>query len=259
MAPNEISNLKLWLVADRVNMTVRGTDEIQLWNDISGNSRQFESSAQANEPFVIDSVINGKSVARFDGSSEFLRDNGAASYYDFYHGATSSSQKCTAALLFYITDLDPEKNQQLLGTHAGNSANSGSAFPHLTAGADDDKMQYTVFRFVSGTNVVQYKTPNNSCLTQLWNWVMCDLDTTITTDCSHIFINNVEQAKSDRNNPPHTGGPTATLHIGVLSTQSTYTKMDLREVVMYDKVLSQAERDGLARYYNDEYGLTISI
>jgi hypothetical protein len=64
--PTDLANLQLWLKAD--SLTLNDGDAIGTWADSSGAGRNFtQAGAETLKPTFKTNIVNGKSVARFDG------------------------------------------------------------------------------------------------------------------------------------------------------------------------------------------------
>ena len=46
------------------------------WNDVSGNARHFIQGTAANRPLIVSGGLNGRRTIRFDGTNDFMTDNG---------------------------------------------------------------------------------------------------------------------------------------------------------------------------------------
>src|SRR5216683_2644309 len=64
------SGLQLWLKAD-AGVTLNGSTVSQ-WADQSGSGYNASQATTSKQPLLVSSVLNGKSVVRFDGAADFL-------------------------------------------------------------------------------------------------------------------------------------------------------------------------------------------
>lgn len=70
--PAEITTA-LWLDADDSGtLTLDGSDNVEQWDDKSGNGRDFTQSTEAERPSIGSAAINGKDVVRFGGGNDVL-------------------------------------------------------------------------------------------------------------------------------------------------------------------------------------------
>jgi hypothetical protein len=70
--PTDISGTYLWLdAADAGSVTLNGSNVSQ-WDDKSGNSRHFTQTTAGRQPPYIESSINGKNIIRTNGAFHYL-------------------------------------------------------------------------------------------------------------------------------------------------------------------------------------------
>ena len=78
-SPTNASGLHLWLDADDASTIVTNSNAgITNWLDKSGGSRNFTQTTAAAAPSNALAQINGRAVARFNTTSTYIRDDGAA-------------------------------------------------------------------------------------------------------------------------------------------------------------------------------------
>jgi hypothetical protein len=71
--PSDISDLALWLdAADASTLTLDGSNNVEQWNDKSGNGRHVEQSNATLRPARTLSSINGLTALTFDGTDDRL-------------------------------------------------------------------------------------------------------------------------------------------------------------------------------------------
>jgi hypothetical protein len=72
-SPSDISNLAIWLdAADASTLTLDGSNNVEQWNDKSGNGRHVEQSNATLRPARTLSSINGLTALTFDGTDDRL-------------------------------------------------------------------------------------------------------------------------------------------------------------------------------------------
>ena len=69
--PRKIAGLKLWLDANKITGLSDG-DPVTTWSDLSGNGKDATQAAGGAKPTYKTGIQNGRSVVRFDGSSDFM-------------------------------------------------------------------------------------------------------------------------------------------------------------------------------------------
>jgi hypothetical protein len=94
--PTSIADLKAWFDgSDSASMILSGSSVSQ-WNDKSGNGFNAAQATAANKPTLVSSVLNGKSIVRFDGSNDFLSFGSSQIFDDTLGYTVVTVFKCTA-------------------------------------------------------------------------------------------------------------------------------------------------------------------
>lgn len=70
--PSQIAGLELWLDANKITGLDDG-DPLTTWSDQSGNGNDVTQSTSAKKPTYKTSIINGRSIVRFDGTDDYLK------------------------------------------------------------------------------------------------------------------------------------------------------------------------------------------
>jgi len=99
-SPTNIADMALWLdAADAATVSLDASSNVEQWNDKSGNGRHAGQTTAANRPDYA-STLNGKSVVGFSGSPEVLTGaqivSGAATPTVFVVGRATgtNAQEC---------------------------------------------------------------------------------------------------------------------------------------------------------------------
>ena len=83
IAPDEIQGLKMWLAAD-MGITKDGDNRVSRWADQSGNGYDAISSG-ADKPLLVEGLLNGKPVLRFNDNQMTIADGtGLETYTRFF-------------------------------------------------------------------------------------------------------------------------------------------------------------------------------
>jgi len=212
----------LWLDAGKGITDASGVSK---WEDQSGSGNDAEQGDTDKQPTYEINGSNGKAVVRFDGSNDFL-----------------------------ITE----------NVSLGNSI---SVFAVVEA---EDKMSPNDhdWRYNQGI-VTQYKDGRyileiNSTAIRFQfydgDWITADADATcwqlygvIREDSftKRLYLNGVEAAS--KNTSTGTSGSNNPIKIGFSGDYSRYLKGDIAEILVYDRVLSDSERDMVQTYLNIKY------
>ena len=70
-SPLQFNGLFLWLDASQLGLADAAA--IATWNDLSSNGRNFSQGTADNRPAFKAAIQNGRGIARFDGSNDFLQ------------------------------------------------------------------------------------------------------------------------------------------------------------------------------------------
>jgi len=76
----------LWLDAADASTITTVSGAVSQWNDKSGNARNFSQTTADSRPSYTASIINGRAVARFDGTNDVLNGDdflGGSNYVSF--------------------------------------------------------------------------------------------------------------------------------------------------------------------------------
>jgi hypothetical protein len=105
--------------ADLTSISVSGSDVTQ-WNDLSGNGRHATQGTSTNRPKSGTRTLNSKNVLDFDGTNDFLINDGIAASY------TGTSKPFT---IFQVTQLDTTAGNQTSWSIANSSNGRPRIFP----------------------------------------------------------------------------------------------------------------------------------
>lgn len=215
--------LKLWLKAD-MGITKDGSNLVSQWADQSGNANHAIQASSSAQPLWVTNGFNGKPIVRFDGSNDSL---------DFQPIDTTNF---TVFIMYKMTGHKP---------YAGPINNRA-------AGKNG-------FQVVSDTSTTSIYTPHlvkwngttevaNKAVTTVSNF---PFGPTIHTWSSnlHFYRDGLEEnlITGHGSDYPRTGGS--------VGFGYDYMTGDIAEALIYDRVLSQAERTTVEQYLGGKYGL----
>lgn len=227
------NGLTAWLKADG-GVTTNASGQVSLWADQSGNSTDGAQSADANKPVLVGNVLNGKPVVRFDGSTSFL----GIGYTHLYSGLT------------YLVVLRTTANASTSG-YEGNAANNiigdNTGAIYVGFGVNGGKGQYN--HYGAGWQHVNGLTAVNDGNAQLVTVIHSQADSSV-----NLYVGgNLDRTGSIYYNSPYAsfnrigggyvnGSATADLFNG-----------DLAEILIYNRALSNAERQSAEQYLGGKY------
>lgn len=260
--PTDISGLKLWLDASvgLFDATSGGSavttdgSSVARWEDQSGNGVHATQATSANRPVLKTAIKNSKNVLRFDGSNDFLENVSTA-----FQGLTDLTMVTVSApnininseTFYGIAGIAFTTNARVMMHYGGTSVG--------IAGEGTDP-RYTWLCVFSGSNAEReasaFETNINSGTFSLGLG-------TYTTTGTELFYNGTSRGL---NNAAQTGtfssiiGPTPTnvdFRVGQRfgTSWGSHLNGDVAEVLIYDSVLTTAQRQDVETYLNDKYAI----
>jgi hypothetical protein len=147
--------------SDLSSISLSGSDVTQ-WNDVSGNARHATQGTSANRPKSGTRTINGINAIDFDGTNDFLINNGIAASY------TGTNKPFT---IFQVSQLDTTTGSQTSWGIASSTTSPPRIFPSNDSlfirnnantqieaeitGAYNTNAQFLTYRS-SGTNITGF-------------------------------------------------------------------------------------------------------
>lgn len=227
------TNLQLWLKGENYSQST-GT-----WTDSSGFNRNATQSNSANKPFARENGVNGNEHVFFQGN-------------DFLEIPFDSALNSTEFTIFVVANsntfndkpiLDSETNGYGLSLDVqGLATNSNFTARWIDTGGADNQ------------NSNPFKIGLRRHDAALFAYTMEDTDSNNTSDRVKIFFNgaNVGTETSGVDYTPATSGA---LRIGY--DGSNYFKGSIYEILIYNTVLSDEDRQNVEGYLARKYGLNL--
>lgn len=228
--PIPADGLELWLRADK-GVTANG-GVISKWDDSSGNFNSAIANADfGTAPALIPNVLNGQPVVRFDGVRDELVVN------------SSPSIAITGDIttFFVVRFEDFATFRAVWAKTAGNQPRPSDFYVLPSSGIPN------VYRGGSGgIGNVQAEGPVPANTPVIIGWDM--VGPTITH-----YLDNVPNGSADITVTPTDGGDP--LLIGTRGDQFTRMMGDIAEIVIYNRGLTESERNQIHDYLRKKYGL----
>lgn len=236
------SNMAVWL--DPSSLSFGNGDDVDTWDDISGNGNDFSQGVVAERPvFVSSSSLNGKPAVYFDGTDDHIQSN-AIGMLDG-----------TRATWFTVTQLDagsmsPSKNiRYILETHYDNfSPNWRHAYirDNITksrivgsARKSGGSFLYTSREFATSDNDEAYISA--------WS---------LNTDNSvYLYVNGDFTSNSAADGA--IGNHTTTNLGNVLNSSVQYFQGVMGDVIIYNEQLNDAQSIIIQNYLAGKYNITL--
>jgi probable HAF family extracellular repeat protein len=214
------SAIKFWLRADAG--TILNGNTVATWQDQSGNSVNATQTVPANQPVLVTNTLNGLPVVRFDGASSYLNLP-----YTSLRGMTQG--EIFVVLKAAADESGIERGWWMLGSGDGQGG-----YPRADGTIRDGFGSTTTYTIGNpAQSLDQFHLYNVSAQTN-------DLEARVNGALQYQNLNNVVQFWPDT--------PT-------IGQAYYYFAGDMAEVLMFNRVLSSAERDAVNGYLNSKYAL----
>jgi hypothetical protein len=237
--PLSIQNLKLWLRADTLTGTADGT-AISIWKDQSGNGFDLSQGTAVNRPIFKTGQANGRPVLRFNGSTQYMQGS--------FTGSITSKTMFVVARLGTLTPI-------------GSAYGGGAVSVQSLDGYSFDSIVYnehTAKRWMNGSDSFT-RTPlmvAPSDETSIGPHVI----TIRSTTSSYTLYRNGQQLQTTTSYSPSTQtnglfSLSARHIISGTPVSNGYWNGDIAEVLVYDRALTEVERQKVETYLRSKYGL----
>ena len=266
--PSNISGLAMWL--DGADQSTLFTDTsattavtadgnlIASWRDKSTNAYLFTQATSGNRPTYKTSILNGRSITRFNGTSTFLQSSATLPFY------TSSTSGGSFFVVFMATSVASQRflmtyQNQVTNTYCGTESELG----YTTGNGGQGN-----FGFHQGCSRATIAT-TGTIVTNTYVLMSYVLATTGTTPAnSTIFKNGISLTPANDQTGFYSAGsyPSANnsryLNIGARifnGSQATdcWHSGDIAEIIWYRTPLSTTERQGVETYLSSKWNISV--
>ena len=222
-----MSNLKMWLKADDINISDGGY--LSQWNDASGNGNNVTASGSTRPLYVANSNINGQSAVRFQGGDDALVLHGSTDF-DF-----------TSATIFVV-----------------RTNGSGSLLPIAQEGTtynDEYLMAFGTPRIYHHTRGGVYYYLDHQ-INPSAAYVETAVMGNAPTD-NALYVNSVgstlSQGNSNGSSVANYAATNRYVTVGNRGTGSNGFTGDIAEVLVYEGKLSNSDRLQVEQYLGGKY------
>src|SRR5882724_2120448 len=217
-APVPLADIRLWLKADEGV----STDHANVWTDSSGNSNNAIQVSVSSQPQVIESAINGRPVVHFDGTDDFM------SLPSFANGFTQGE------VFVVLKSPGPTQGTDVLWMMGDDYVWGPSMYP-----AGDGTINETF-----GTRNRKTTGKPSQALDQFHLYNVSSKSNEFVTR-----INGREHFRTSDNTVFFPANPL--LGAGLYGDHRF--RGDIAEIVVFDRVLTQPERNAVDLYLNGKY------
>jgi hypothetical protein len=232
--PSDIANLGLWLKADAGVTLVGGA--VDAWADQSGNGRDFSAPAGTNRP-AYSGTLNGLPVLTFDGSTDYLSGDA-----DSLTLARNVSGLTVIALFKDTSTTDCRV--------FGISTNTAAA--RFTMGGNGTNWLLGTRRLdADGVNTVTGGTQGTeyTLLSALARYSVA------TRAIFEDGVSVVDTSGGTAGNTQDTSSQISTIGCG--TALGNFLAGSVAEIIVYQRALSDAERQSVERYLSVKWGIVI--
>lgn len=219
-------SLKLHLKAD-TGITTSG-DSVNVWADQSGSGNDAVQTNLARRPVLVTNSLNGKSVIHFNGVNSYLTLPTASDLgiqnNDYEIFIVSRSASVNTNIMFLLAG-----NIEQYELHLNGSA--GARFIPKSS------------TFVDEGSIGDYTDTN----AHIYNLRATDTYGNVTVDAVNSTDSLINSHNSDAGN----------LYLGVRFDNSFTLNGDIAEVIIYNSVLSSAQRGLVENYLGAKYGIEV--
>jgi len=218
--PKSLSGLVFWLDADAPSTITQSTGVSQ-WNDKSGSNNNVVQATGSRQPSYVQNILNGKPVVRFTAASS--------------QTMTTSTNFASPVSVIYVA------------RQTGNYA-------RILSGLTNNWL----LGFWGGCHQQAYHEGwlTSSCGSgppgSDTNWY---IQSTVETGALSTYFENGTQIVSNANGVVGPNGLSLVGHLG----SSEFSNADIAEVVIYNRALSDAERQKVEGYLAQKWGLQSNL
>ena len=241
-APNagKPANPKAWFSADSI--VLRDGDAVNVWPDSSLNGHHA-TATESNRPTY--RIVDDVPLVQFDGVDDYMIA-GAADDWTFLHDGSEWT-------LFVVlrTAADGLGGTHVLLDSGGvDSANRGFAMSYDVSGRNE-AIRVSVAQNTPGRFALDMATGDDSFTAGQWGIVSAI--STASRDGppaeAQLFVNGHQKVSGEISSPLDGSSPASELNIGRYGFGNTlFAKGDIKEIVIYDRVLSEAEHYAVIEY-----------
>ena len=219
-SPLSVPDNYLWIHADSVHSEAGFVDT---WYDISGQNNNATQLTQDNKPFIIDSALYDKPVVRFNGSDDFMT----------FSSSVFPQDGRMTVFFVVIPDLSVSVGRMMANTD-GSCSSTDRIMINFRPGQFDiyQLSQVAVLSINDLTPVIISFTDNN------------------------LYLNSIFQSSIDISSICNE--PTS-LGTDNISFPSNPFKGDIAEIIIYDSVLIDTDRENIEQYLRYKYSPPVSL
>jgi gliding motility-associated-like protein len=225
---DKITN-NIWLRADHDVLNNSDTpasngQSVKTWMDQSGKDNHIAQVVAGNQPSYITSALNGYPVIQYDGTNDFM--------------TTELGNLSAPVTILTVDRFDASKESYILTLGDLNTTNTAS----VSRETDD--------RYFCFTGTKRYGPALNN--NQVY---ILHASHRISSPYHNLYLNETAATVSDYGSSLITDG---SLLLGTSQTIGSFLDGDIAEVIIYNKILNQAQKIIVENYLAAKYGISLA-
>jgi hypothetical protein len=228
-----LENPLVWLDASDLNTISLNGNNVSAWNDKSGNNNHVSQATASLQPVNGVNLLAGKNTINFDGT-------------DFLVGSPVAVTSDLTIFIALKDWLSPVFNTIISNCGPGESEEANCTY-FINISSVTRKIDI-LWEYGSGNNEIV--TTNNVVPT---GPVLLIFSRNNSSKNANVRINITDDDLSYSNNP--TGGETGLFYVGSNIISSSHYIGDLAEIIMYDSLLSAANKTKVETYLKNKWGI----
>jgi len=252
--PSQIST-DLWLDADDEATITESAGAVSQWDDKSGNNNHVSQSVGSLQPGTGSNTMNGLNTIAFN--SDLLKlDSGSKSAFKYLHDGTGG----TIFAVCEVTVANLNNFSYLVHNNNGSSVNVGFLIGYDDRASQSDNDAYVVIitKGVSGQSPVVDETANGLFPAQSPIILSFENSTARNPDYAG-YTNGTDSVNGNYAFSVSTANSTLELHIGFNSGGTLPFIGNMSEIMIFDSVLSDADRQMVEGYLAWKWGTQSSL
>jgi hypothetical protein len=231
--PTDIANLLWWFKAD--SYVGSDGDSVSTWSDSSGNAKHATAASTAR-PTYKTNIINSLPVMRFDGTSDVLT-------------IPATDMTGTSALsLYMVANVTSSGAAKMVLENGPNAGTDTDGFClNLDASDKPDAFHRT-------TGIAEFL--NTAAAAGAFHLFRVLHDKSLSTNEVTIWVDLVASAGTRPNNTNNAGAfGNQTTFIGARNAGSLWAPMDVAEIILIGRSVTEREHKVIAHYLDRKYAL----
>jgi gliding motility-associated-like protein len=219
----------LWLRADKDVMNnsdnpVSNGESIKTWTDQSGNNNHVTQATSGNQPTFATSALNGYPVIRCDGTDDYMR--------------TELNNLSAPITIMTVSRFNVSEESYILTLGDFNTTNTAS----ISRETDD-----RYFCFTGSKRYGPVLANNQTYILHAAH--------KIASQYHNLYVNETSASVSDYGSSLITDG---SFILGASRSIGSFLDGDIAEVIIFNKILNQAQKIIVENYLAAKYGITLA-